>query len=145
MLLLSSQESSALCDLLNELEHRGMKPLVEKGVLYVQPKQKLDDELRARIKAHTPELIAVLVIPDVDIQWRVARMLKQLLLLSWPCPVPTLVALIAEPKHKEDCHSCGALLDIGEGDSFICGACSRAKNIALILWMQRPVRSVRVA
>lgn len=130
------------------LEHiraEGLKAEVKNGVLYIGPRSRIDDDLRLLILDHKPELTALVAVEDIKVAWRAGAMLRQLKDCSWPCSIPTLFALPAAQPSKEDCKSCGELLDVGEGDSFICGPCSRAKHIALDLWMQRPAQSVKAA
>lgn len=131
--------------LLDEILSHGLKVEIKTGLLFVGPREVITDELRELIKAHTSGLLALLSVKDVATQWRVAAMLEQLLPLRWPCPIPSLFAIPDTEPEATDCKSCGEFLAIGEGDSFICGACSRAKDIALTLWTQRPAQGVRAA
>ena len=130
---------------LDMISGRGLKAEIRSGVLYVKPRQAIDEELREVIRKNMPQLLALLAADDSDVQWRVAAILGQLLPLSWPCPVPTLHAKSASEPNIEACASCGEMLDIGEGDSYLCGPCARAKDIALDLWMQRPAQTARAA
>ena len=135
-----------MAEILDEIKERGLTALIRGGVLFVGPGDRVSDALRDALKSNRAGLLAHFACGgDESVEWRAAEMLAQLLPLSWPCPVPTLHAKPdAEPK-KEDCWSCGELLDVGEGNSYCCGACARAKDIALSLWMQRPAASAKVA
>lgn len=113
---------------------------IRNGILFVGPRSKVHDDLRWLITDHAPELTALVAVEDAEVAWRAGAMLRQLTSLSWPCPIPTLhVKPDAEP-NKEGCGSCGELLDVGEGNSYCCGACARAKALALGLWLSRPVQ-----
>jgi hypothetical protein len=132
-------------EVVNGLLARGLKIEVKSGMLMVGPRDLMSDETRAIVREYTPGLLAFMAVDGEDVQWRLAAMLAQLLPLSWPCAVPTLCAAPDAQPNKEDCRSCGELLDVGEGNSYCCGACARAKDIALELWMQRPAKNVRAA
>ena len=132
-------------EIVDELKARGLKLEMVGGVLKVGPRSLINDETAAVIRDNTADLLAYLTVDDVDVQWRVAAMLEQLLPLSWPCPVPLLYALDVEQYGPADCSSCGKLRDTVKGDTQICGACCRAKAIALELWLQRPTRKERAA
>ena len=131
--------------IVEHLRAEGFKTEVKNGVLYIGPRARIDDELRVLIVDYKPELTALVAVEDVEVAWRAGAMLRQLKDRTWPCLVPTLFAMPAAEPNKEDCKSCGELLDVGEGNSFCCGLCARAKHIALDLWMQRPAQSVRAA
>src|ERR1044072_3960580 len=125
-----------LPEILDEIQERGLRAVIRDDVLFVGPGERVSDELRDALKRNMAGLLADYASADDEsVQWRVAAMLEQLLPLSWPCPVPCLFARREAEPGKQDCKSCGELLDVGEGDSFICGTCSRAKAIALDLWM----------
>ena len=132
-----------LAEILSEIWDRGLRAEIRDGVLFVGPGEKVREELRDALKGNM--LAHFVCRGNKAIEWRVAAMLEQLLPLSWPCSVPCLFARADAEQGKTDCKSCGEALTTGEGDSFICGACSRAKDTALTLWMQRPVHSVRAA
>jgi hypothetical protein len=132
-------------EVVNGLLARGLKIEIKGGMLMVGPRDLMSNETRAIVREYTPGLLAFMVVGDEGVQWRVAAMLAQLLPLSWPCAVPTLFAMPNAQPNKEGCMSCGELRDVGEGDSYICGPCARAKDIALDLWLQRPVQNVRAA
>lgn len=135
-----------LAEILNEIQESGLRAVIRNGVLYVGPGEKMTEGLREAVKGNMPDLIAhFAAVKDKDVEWRVARMLVQLLPLSWPCSIPTLCATPDAQPNKEDCASCGEIRSTGEGDSYVCGACARAKSIALELWMQRPAVQARVA
>jgi hypothetical protein len=127
------------------IKAENLKTEVRNGILFVGPRSKVHDDLRWMIRDHAPELTALVAVKDEDVAWRAGAMLRQLTGLVWPCPVPTLHALPDAEPMKEDCGSCGELLDVGEGNSLICGACARAKDVALSLWLQRPAVSAKVA
>jgi hypothetical protein len=67
---------------------------------------------------------------DSEVAWRVRVMLTQ---IPESGPIPFLVARQSTNKGLQDCLSCGESTDRNEG--FICGYCSRAKNLALDLAM----------
>jgi len=135
-----------LAETLNEIQECGLRAVIRDGVLFVGPGERVSDELRDALKRNMAGLLAYYASADDEsVQWRVAAMLEQLLPLSWPCPVPCSFARREAEPGKQDCKSCSELLDVGEGDSFCCGLCARAKDIALSLWMQRPAQSVRAA
>ena len=135
-----------LTEILDEFQARGLRATVRAGVLMIGPGNLMSDALREAVKENMADLLAhYSVSGDEQIRWRVARMLEQLLVLSWPCPVPCLFARREAEPGKQDCKSCGELLDAGKGDSFCCGLCARAKTLALELWMARPAQSVRAA
>jgi hypothetical protein len=131
--------------ILEHIKAERMKTEIRNGVLFVGPKEKIDDELRWLITDHAPELTGLIAVEDEDVAWRVGSMLRQLAPLAWPCTIPTLFALQNAEPHKKDCTSCGEMKAVGEGDSYICGPCVRAKSLALELWMQRPAQNVRAA
>lgn len=131
-------------EVVNGLLARGLKIEVKSGMLMVGPRDLMSDETRAMVREYTPILLAFMAVGDEDVQWRVAAMLAQLLPLSWPCAVPMLCADANAQPTKRDCASCGEIKNTGEGDSYICGPCARAKSLALELWMQRPAQNARV-
>ncbi len=63
---------------------------------------------------------------DPDISWRVEAMLAQ---IPDSGPFPFLTASQGVETGPNCCHSCGDFLKDGPG--YICGPCSRAKNLAL--------------
>jgi hypothetical protein len=132
-------------EVVNGLLARGLKIDVVNGVLKVGPRELISDETAAVIRAHTAGLLAFMAggCADDEIQWRLTAMLEQLLPLAWPCAIPTLCARPHANTNKEDCWSCAELLDVGE--TLICGACARAKDVALSLWLQRPAAIAKVA
>jgi hypothetical protein len=135
-----------LAEILNEIQEQGLRAVIRAGVLFVGPGDKVSDDLRAALKDNMPALLAHYASAgDEDVQWRVAAMLEQLLPLAWPCPVPCLFARREAAPGKHECGSCGELLNTGEGDTFCCGPCARAKALALDLWMARPAQSSRAA
>jgi hypothetical protein len=136
-----------IAQILNEIQERGLRAVIRNGLLYVGPGERVSADLREALKDNMAALLAHYSdVGDEDVKWRVAAMLAQLLPLQWPCPVPSLFALPDGQPNKEDCASCAELLDVGEGDSYVCGACARAMDIALTLWMQRPSpQAVRAA
>lgn len=136
-----------IIDVMDGLMQRGLKVEVKGGMLMVGPRNLMSDETRAIVREHTPGILAFMLAGagDDEMQWRLTAMLEQLLPLSWPCTIPTLCAAPDAQPTKKDCASCGELLDVGEGNSFTCGACARAKSIGLELWMQRPAQNVRAA
>jgi hypothetical protein len=137
--------SMELVEILNEIKKRGLRAVIRGGVLFIGPGDKVGDELRGELKSNMASLLAHFACGgNASVEWRTAEMLTQLLPLSWPCPIPTLHAKPDAEPNKEGCKSCGELLDTGEGDSFICGACARAKDLAIDLWMAR-IRSARQA
>jgi hypothetical protein len=129
---------------LEQFTRRGLRVEIRQGVFYIGPGRLLDDELREMVKENMAGLVAILAADTADLQWRVATMIEKLLPLEWPCPVPVLHVKDFEP-GRNLCASCGELLDVGEGDSYTCGACASAKTIALDLWMQRPAQIERAA
>ena len=131
--------------ILEFIRAEGLKAEVKNGLLYVGPRAQISDDLRWLLTDYRPELTALVACQDEDVSWRAGSMLRQLARLNWPCPIPFLVALPGCEPKQEDCHSCGELLDVGEGNSYICGPCARAKSIALELWMARPSRAEKVA
>jgi hypothetical protein len=135
-----------LAEILNEIRERGLRAVIRDGVLFVGPGEKVSDDLRAALKANMPDLLAHYASAgNEEVRWRVAAMLEQLLPLAWPCPVPCLFARREAGPGKHDCKSCGELLDVGEGNTFVCGPCARAKHLAIELWMQRPAETAKVA
>jgi hypothetical protein len=119
---------------------------IKNGILYVGPRSKVHDDLRWLIRDHAPELMALVAVEDEDVAWRAGAMLRQLTGLVWPCPVPLLVAWpTLEEYGPADCSSCGELLNTVKGDTQICGACARAKDVVLSLWLQRPAASAKIA
>lgn len=135
-----------LAEVLNEIGERGLRAVIRGGVLFVGPGDRIGDELRDALKDNSAALLAHFACGgDESVEWRTAEMLAQLLPLSWPCPVPMLHARPEAESNKEECWSCGELLDVGEGNSYCCGACARAKDVALSLWLQRPAASAKVA
>jgi hypothetical protein len=135
-----------LTEILNEIEECGLRVVIRSGVLFVGPGEKMTDDLREAVKGNTARLMAALSSDgDSYVEWRLAAMLAQLLPLSWPCSVPTLCAAPDAQSNKEACASCGEIRSTGEGDSYVCGTCARAKSMALKLWMQRPAVQERVA
>jgi len=133
-------------EILSEIQEQGLRATVRDGQFLIGPGDKMSDELREAVRDNMADLLAHFAVKgDSDLAWRVGDMLARLLPLSWPCPVPCLLARREVEPGNQDCKSCGELLTTGEGDSFICGPCSRAKHIALNLWMQRPAQSVRAA
>jgi hypothetical protein len=133
-------------EILSQIQDQGLKVELRSGVLFVGPRERVTDDLRDELKTNMPNLLAHFAAgSDGDVQWRVAAMLAQLLPLSWPCTVPTLCADANALTTKQDCASCGEIRNTGEGDSYICGPCARAKAIALELWMQRPAQNVKTA
>lgn len=135
-----------LTEILNEIREKGLRVVIRDGVLFVGPGEKVRDELRDALKGNMASLLAHFACGgDKAVEWRAAAMLEQLLPLSWPCPVPCLFARADAEPGKTDCKSCGEPLTTSEGNSLICGACARAKSIALELWMQRPAAQARVA
>jgi len=135
-----------LTEILNEIRERGLRAVIRGGNLFIGPGDKVRDELRDALKDNMAGLLAHFACGgDEAVEWRAAKMLTHLLPLCWPCSVPCLFACLDVEPGETDCKSCGELLATGEGDSFICGECSRAKDIALTIWMQRPVQSMRAA
>jgi hypothetical protein len=132
-------------EVVNGLMRRGLKIEVKSGMLMIGPRDLMSDETRAIVREYTPGLLAFMAVGDEGVQWRVAAMLAQLLPLSWPCTIPTLCAVPDIQPSKEGCASCGEIRSTGEGDSYVCGPCARAKDIALDLWLQRPAQNVRAA
>jgi hypothetical protein len=136
-----------IIDVVNGLMQRGLKIEVKNGMLMVGPRDQMSEETRQIVREHTPDILAFMLAGAGDdvMQWRLTAMLIQLLPLSWPCTIPTLRAAPDAQTNKEDCASCGEVKAVGEGDSFVCGPCARAKSLALDLWLQRPAQNVRAA
>ena len=135
-------------EVVNGLLARGLKIDVISGVLKVGPRDLISEETAVVIREHTAGLLAYMMggVGDDDLQWRLTAMLEQLLPLSWPCPVPLLLASPdIELYGPADCSSCGELRDTVNSDTQICGACCRAKAVALELWLQRPAAIAKVA
>src|SRR5215216_2428614 len=119
-------------EILSHIQDQGLKAELRSGVLFVGPRESVTNDIRAALKINMPSLLAHFAAgKDEDVQWRVAAMLAQLLPLSWPCAVPTLCAAPDAQPNKDECASCGEIRSTGEGDSYICGPCARAKSIAL--------------
>lgn len=132
--------------ILEFIRAENLKSEIRNGILFVGPRSKVHDDLRWMITDHAPELTALVAVEDVDVAWRAGAMLRQLTGLSWPCAVPLLLAWhTLEQYGPADCSSCGELRDTVNGDTQICGACARAKDVALSLWLQRPAASAIVA
>lgn len=126
-------------DLFDELDRRGLKAEIVNGSLRIVPSERLDADLRDAVKTQMPEILAhVAAAGDIDVEWRLKAFLIQLQPIQPPAVLPFLVALDAEPKHKEDCPSCAELREPTDG--FICGPCATAKRLALEMWMVRPVQ-----
>ena len=133
-------------EVLSELKQKGLRVELRSGVLLIGPRSLIDDQLREVIKGNTSDLMAALTCGgDMEVEWRTAKMLTQLLPLCWPCPIPCLFAAPDAEPNAGDCKSCGELLDVGEGNTFVCGPCARAKHLAIELWMQRPAETAKVA
>jgi hypothetical protein len=135
-------------EVVNGLLARGLKINVVNGVLKVGPRDLISEETAAVIREHTAGLLAYMAggAIDDDLQPRLTAMLEQLLPLSWPCAIPSLSAVPSiEQYGPADCPSCGELRDTVAGDTYNCGPCSRAKNLALEIWMQRPAQIARAS
>ena len=128
-------------ELLTAITGQGGRAELREGVLWVGPRSVMTNDPRAVVIQYRAELMAHLSSDDEDVRWRLANMLQQLLPLAWPCPVPLLVAVPdMESYGPADCDSCGELRDSVAGEGYLCGACARAKALALELWFSRPVQ-----
>jgi len=135
------------CRLLALIRAEDLTIELRKGTVCVGPRERVDDDMKWLINTTRLDLTALVAAGDEDVAWRASLMLRQLILsgLRWPCQVPSLIALPGARPNPEDCRSCAELLDVGEGDSYLCGACGRAKDIALSLWIARPAQTERTA
>ena len=124
-------------ELLIELRSRGV--LIEPAgdrLKVDAPKGAITTELRDALAACKSEVLAILIVDDVEINWRVKAMLPQ---IPDKGPIPFLVARSEIHTGLNCCHSCGDSLNDNPG--YICGACSRAKHRALEIAMSKGIKS----
>ncbi|HEX5736843.1 MAG TPA: hypothetical protein VF131_28695 [Blastocatellia bacterium] len=132
--------------ILGFIKAANLRTEIKNGILFVGPRSKVHDDLRWLIRDHAPELTALVAVEDEDVAWRAGAMLRRLTGLVWPCPVPLLLAMPdIELYGPANCSSCGEIRDTVKGDTQICGACARAKDVVLSIWLQRPATVPKVA
>lgn len=114
-------------ELLAQLRGRGVIIEAKGERLRVEaPKGAMTPELREALTAHKLEVLALTTIAEDEIAWRVAAMLPQ---IPNSGPVPFLIARQVANAEPGGCHSCGEPLMTD--NSYRCGPCSRAVNLAL--------------
>lgn len=117
-------------ELVSNLSSKGVRLKAENGALIVDaPEGVLDETMWQTLAEKKPDLLPFFT-HGWEVGWRTAAMMPQ---IPESGSIPFLVARKSENRGFQDCLSCGEPID--KSDGYICGYCSRAKNLALDLAM----------